>query len=118
MQTVKVKRTELLKKLIFNRAKHVAEYERAKIGYRRAAERKLVSALNQVRKRASFKLHLTLEEPSNCSSWYDRAIAMLKMSVEETIDLSSGEFEQYVMDNWSWKQVTVGTNAFYAKLAK
>lgn len=52
-------------------------------------------------------------EPVSYEENYDRVIAMLEWSTDETIDLDQNEFEQYVRDNWLWKQAFNITASLY-----
>jgi hypothetical protein len=57
---------------------------------------------------------VSLTEPSDHTKDYDRVVAMLEMSVEETITLDAQDFDRCVMDNWDWSRFTLSTNTFYA----
>jgi hypothetical protein len=58
-----------------------------------------------------------LPEPQDHTIDYDRVIKMLEMSVDSLIELDEGAFDQYVMDNWSWKGDALATNEMYADRA-
>ncbi len=44
---------------------------------------------------------------------YDRVIKMLEMSVDTQIELSSSEFQNYVMDDWAWSDNAKLSNSTY-----
>lgn len=44
---------------------------------------------------------------------YDRLIKMIELTDEEHIELTEQEFDQYVNDEWSWKQNFMLSNSKY-----
>jgi hypothetical protein len=44
---------------------------------------------------------------------YDRVIRMLEMTVDEIITIGAVEFQQYVMDDWTWKEQFTASNSAY-----
>lgn len=131
MRTVKVKKGELLEKVEANLVSHVKEYEEAVEGYKEEATKLVRDRKKEVNKEldklverisaGSFDLCLPvnlafpLKTPTSHAKDYKQVIEMLKMSVEEEINLSSDEFACYVMDDWNWKQDFVTTNMAYRK---
>ena len=57
---------------------------------------------------------INLAEPTDHTSDYERVIMMLEMSVDDTIVLNAGEFDQYVRDVWSWSRYDATTLGEYA----
>lgn len=51
--------------------------------------------------------------PTSHLDEYDEVIAMMEMSVDETISLDSSAFQQYVLDNWTWKKNFIGSVTKY-----
>ena len=62
----------------------------------------------------SIQRSISLAEPADHTEDYDRVLAMLEMSVDETVILSSEEFSQYVLDRWTWSRFATSTNQSYA----
>jgi hypothetical protein len=54
--------------------------------------------------------------PVNYADNYSRAIRMLELSVEDTIDVEEHIFNQLVLDEWGWKQQFVAQSAMYKTL--
>lgn len=115
MREVKIKKIELLEKVKTNRRAHEAEYVAALKGYRQEATDQLRCALFDAENGGPVKLRFDLDAPISQVKEYDRVIAMLEMSTEDVIVLSSHEFQQYVLDDWSWKELASSTNARYLK---
>lgn len=115
MNTVKVKRTELLAKLQSNRKEHRDLFLKAQIGYRKAVISELDSMLSEARDGKQIRRVISLPEPQDHTGDYDRQIVMMEMSVDETIEVTSQEFDMYVMDNWSWKAMATASNMRYTQ---
>jgi len=113
MKQVKVKRIELLEKVTQNREKHLAEYDAAMLKYREIAIHKMDDMLRVAKAGGEIARSTELVEPRSMVSDYDRAISMLTMSVDDNIELSQGEFENYVLDNWQWTNIVKMANTAY-----
>src|ERR1700756_651161 len=115
MHSVKVKRVELLEKIKKNREGHRDLFLRAQEGYRLDVIAELEQHLKDARDRKKISRSLSLPEPQDHTEDYDSVIAMLEMSVDETIELDASSFQQYVLDKWSWKRAADVTNIAYAE---
>ncbi|MDE2096161.1 MAG: hypothetical protein KGL39_02875 [Patescibacteria group bacterium] len=113
MQTVKVKRAELLEKITKNRDAHRELFLKAQEGYRKQVIHELDLMLEDARAGRNIRRSLSLPEPQDHTSDYDREISMLQMSVDDVIEVSMQEFDWYVMDNWSWKASVTASNMRY-----
>jgi hypothetical protein len=113
MNAIKVKKDELLEKLRANRATHSAQFEKAASGYRRKVIEVLESRLVDARSGKLPALIFNLPLPVDQTKAYDRAIGMLEMSVDETIELEEHDYQQYVLDEWQWSASATATNSFY-----
>jgi hypothetical protein len=114
MHSVKVKRTGLLEKIKANRQGHRDLFLKAQEGYRLDVIAELEQHLQDARDRKKISRSLSLPEPQDHTEDYDSVIAMLEMSVDDTIELDAASFQQYVLDKWSWKRAADLTNAAYA----
>lgn len=122
MRSVKIRKAELLTTLEHNRAKHVADYQTAIQVYRDDAIeslKKLVKKAQASKVGDEIELSVYLVVPRSYEEHYNTAIGMLKFSVDDTVELSMQEFQQYVEDKWHWKNEFVASTALYnSKLAK
>ena len=113
MKNVKVQKSELIEKLKENRSNHRAIFEKALKGYRKKAIEVLDAALLDAKEGRHINTYIKLTEPIDQRKDYDRAIAMLEMSIDEEIEVTESEFAQYVLDDWDWKQQFMFTNSAY-----
>lgn len=117
MNAIKVKKAELLSKLRANRATHSAQFDRAAKGYRKRVIAELTSRLKDARAGKLPQLFFNLPMPVDQTKAYDRAIGMLELSVDDVIELEEHDYQQYVLDEWSWSAQTTATNSFYVGAA-
>jgi hypothetical protein len=104
----------LLTKVRANREAHRELFLKAQDGYRKLIIEELDRMLAEAKAGRRISRSINLAEPTDHTSDYDRVVAMLEMSVEETITLDAQDFDQYVMDNWDWSSFALSTNTFYA----
>ena len=118
MQTVTVKKAELLEIVKQNRAKHGTLYNDAREVFKQDMLTQLKKATKELKKADPLKdkmLHsVSLQLPVQYLSDYDRATKMLEMSVDDEIDLEDHEFRQLVLDEWGWKDHFVGSTMSYS----
>jgi hypothetical protein len=118
MKEVKVKKTDLLDKLKQNRDGHEKIFQEAIEGYRKRVIELLETNLSYAKAGKSVNLYdFQLQRPVNQTKEYNRAIAMLEMSVDEDIILNQNEFASYVMDDWGWKGNFLKANSLYSGTA-
>lgn len=118
MDSIKVDKQELLDTLKANREIHIKDFLEAQAKYRREAIDEIAEMLKEAKKANLGKGHkirrnITAVEPQSFEASYNTAIKMLEMSIDETIELSQQEFQQYVEDNWSWRGVFASTTMSY-----
>jgi hypothetical protein len=103
METILVKKDQLLAKLQQTRADHRAIFEEALVGFQAKVNEEVERLV--LRSHAGFRddIRISIKAPEDHTRDYDRAIAMVEMSVDDTIALSEHDFAQYVMDDWGWQ---------------
>lgn len=117
MREVTVRRVALQEKLEANKIAHQQVFEEALEGYRKLAIETFEKALADARAGKRIRSRIYLEQPINQTREYERALAMCAMSVDDTIKLTSQEFESYVMDRWPWRQSFLKAAANYSVAA-
>lgn len=113
MNAIRVKKDDLLAKLRANRENHKAVFDKAAEGYRAKVVSVLEERIADARQGKLPTLIFNLPMPMNQTAQYDRAIGMLEMTIEDTIELEEHDYQQYVMDEWGWSAATTATNSFY-----
>lgn len=117
MQTVNVKKDELLTKVRSNRDKHRGIFEEALDGYQKRCIELLEEHLDRVRRGTRERVVVSIPFPEDHTDDYDVVIAQLEMSVDDEIEVFEQEFRQYVMDQWSWSRSFYATNSVYSATA-
>lgn len=115
MRSVKIKTQELLEVLRKNRETHQADFDKAIVGYREAVVKEIKTALRRAEEGKDVNTLVSAVKPSNYVKSYDTVIRMLEMSSEDTVELTMQEFNQYVQDEWHWKQEFAATSMLYNK---
>ena len=118
MDSVKVDKAKLLEIVRENRNKHRKIFEEALEGYRKQAIAELDSMLADAKAGRRIRRSVSLIEPTDQTSDYDRVIRMLEMSVDEFVVLQEHEFAQYVLDRWNWRKQFLMSSSNYSHTAK
>lgn len=114
MDVVTVSKEALLDTLRTNREKHVGTFQQVLEDYRLQAVRLLEEHIARIENGAVEKVYVSLPPPQNYEAEYDRAIAMVEWEQRETIELDAHTFNQWVMDEWAWKNAFNETVATYS----
>lgn len=118
MHRITVKKDDLRKAIQKNRDGHRAIFEEAVEGYRKEAVKLLEGHIARIKSGKVLRVSVSLPEPSDHTSDYDRILAMLDMSVDDEILLDENDFAAYVMDDWVWKSQFITTNSAYSAMAR
>lgn len=113
MRSVKIKTQELLEVLRKNRETHQKDYDEAIVGYREAVIKEVKAALKKAQAGEDVYEFVSATKPKSYVKSYDTVIRMLEMSSEDTVELTMQEFNQYVEDDWHWKQDFTATSMLY-----
>lgn len=113
MDTVTVRKHDLLAALVANRAAHRAEFEKALTGYRDRSIKLLEEHIERIRKGKLEKVLVALPMPEDHTDDYDRTIMQMEWTVQDEIELTSRQFDQYVRDQWGWKAEFAATSSMY-----
>lgn len=115
MNTVKVSRLELLNKVKENKVQHKKDYDEAMIAYTEQAIQAIETLLLSARN-GNITHCINVVKPKEFLREYDRAITMLEMSKEEILEISSQDFNQFVMDDWQWQDTFKNSTGLYKSL--
>ncbi len=61
---------------------------------------------------------LGLSYPQDHSEDYNRVIAMMQSSVYDKVKLTTVEYSQYVLNNWTWKKEFINGSSTYVDLTR
>jgi hypothetical protein len=117
MENQEVDKAKLLAILKGNREKHKAVFDEAMVGYKQQVTKLLKEHLMRVQAGKNVRVHIVLTQPVNQTKSYDRVIGMLEMALANEVELSEEDYQQYVMDDWSWKEEFLTSNARYSSTA-
>lgn len=113
-RTVKISKQQLIEKLTENKAAHIEEYKKAVEAFKLEAARQLKDASNQLKDEKFDKVRLQLIVPVNRIEHYDRVIEMFKWEVDDVIELTQAEFNDYVHDDNQEAKSARLSNSFYS----
>jgi hypothetical protein len=115
---MKYRKEQLLTILKENRTKHRQIFEEACEGFKKEAIRLLGEKLALAQNGKRVIMQFALQQPVDQTREYDRAIKMLELCVGEEVELGEHDFQQYVMDDWSWKGQFLASNSTYSGTAR
>lgn len=111
--SVRVNKGKLLDTVRENRDAHRSLFLSAQERYRTIAIRELDDRLRRTREGEPINLSFRLPAPEDYTEQYDIAIAMVEWEVGEEIELTRMEFEQFVLNKWSWnRSFAASTDAY------
>ena len=113
MRTVRIDKRELLVVVGDNRNAHREVFVAAVEAYRSQALIQLQQRIDEIMSGKQFVLGFALPVPEDHTADYDEVLRMLDMSVDEVVELDQQEFQQFVMDDWSWTRAWQSSTASY-----
>jgi hypothetical protein len=118
---VRMRKSDLKEKLLANREAHIKQYAEAKVGFYLAVEESLDKSRNALnaQKDAGTVANVLFNEiaPESHLKEYDRALHKLELSVDDVIELSDQDFQQYVQNEWNWSARWEMSNSKYVAMA-
>jgi hypothetical protein len=112
---VEIKKEDLIAKIKEHKKNHIEEFEEAAEIYKKEAAK----ALNKMKKDISngnFDVHFQLRAPENRVDEYDKILTQLEWEQRNVLTLSQYEFNQYVLDEYNWRQQASMSNSFYLNM--
>lgn len=114
MNAIKVDKYSLIKTMQENLAAHQEAYHEAWQGYKIALIAEIETMLADAHADKLRRFHVALVGPVSHAKDYQRVIAMLDASVDTHVMLEEHDFQQYVQDEWTWKEQFSASNALYS----
>lgn len=117
MKKIQIKKTEVQNFLLQNLEKHVVEYETAlenwKEQFKSRLNKTLSDAVQGKYPNDIWSILKDLDKPVSFEKEYRNAIEMLSFEERDTVELDVTEFQQYIKDNWEWKDSWKMSNSKY-----
>jgi CRISPR/Cas system-associated endonuclease Cas3-HD len=112
-RNVKISKAKLIEKIKENKINHVKEYEEAIVAYVEEANKQLLKAKSEL-DNGSLKIVIHLTTPINRSDEYDKVVEMFVWEVQEEIELTQLEFNEYVHDDNDQSRNAKIANKYYS----
>jgi hypothetical protein len=109
MEKIKVDKQKLLSILAENKSKHINDYNVAVEGYKIAVKKALSKKMKELKALKNGELQkfnmnfYNLIVPESHEKDFDTVIGMLNVSTDMEIYITSTEYQQYYLNEWSWK---------------
>lgn len=114
MNAMKVNKATLKLILGKNRDNHRGLFLKAQKVYRELVINELDKMLKDAKDGASIRRRINFSAPEDHTAEYDKLIGLLDLSLEDKVDLTLGEYDAYVNDNWAWSRIANTKNSAYA----
>jgi hypothetical protein len=112
-----VDKAKLLETLHKNLAEHEQIVREAREGHRKKVVEALTERLKVVQEGGPIELHFGLKAPVDYSHHYRNAIRTMEWAEEEKVVLDPNDFQQLVLNQWSWQREFMVGNALYSQTA-
>lgn len=107
---------KILKQLKVDRLKELKkQYQKSVKDFKKQISSDL--GLVSKRKKDGSFIHLRQRFPEDHSDDYVGVIKRLELAVGENIELDSTEFDKYIRNKWSWRESFITTNSYYSNIS-
>src|SRR5258706_6872278 len=117
MDAIVVNKVKLIEIMEANRAQHHKIVVEAQAGFRE----KVIARLDEMLKLAAdgkkIDINVGLAMPQDFTKEYDKIIGMLKLDINETVELEQSEYQMWVQDEWGWSRSFTSSNSAYSMTA-
>jgi len=104
MDTITVRKEDLLDTIRRNRDEHRDIFQRAQEAYREKWIEELDVRLREAQRGYVIRRHFSLPEPEDHTRDFDTAIQMLEWETGDEVELDRRDFQRYVQNQWEWAQ--------------
>jgi hypothetical protein len=113
-RVINVNKLDLIKQIENNKAKHLLEYSAAVEAYKAEAQKQITEQQAKLDK-GELDIKISLTRPIDKSDEYDKLITVFNWEIKNEVELSQGEFNEYVLDETSFAKEARFSNTFYSK---
>lgn len=117
-RVITVKKEELIAKILENKKKHQEEYLEALQNFRKDVEQALKGRLERLESGDYKKMSFNMEAPVDNSGEYDKLVEMFKWEIKSEVDLSQGEFNEYIFDETAGAVYAKSINSTYLSMER
>lgn len=110
---IKVDKAKLIAKIQENKNQHIKEYAEAVEAFKKEANDQLNKARRALNKGEWGKTTLRLIIPEDRTAEYDKIIQTFEWELENEVELSQGEFNEYVLDELPFAIQSRMSNSMY-----
>ena len=111
-RTIKVVKADLIKKIIENKEAHIEAYAKAEVAYKKEALKQLAELTDKVNK-GDMTVRLNLTTPVDNRKNYDKITGMFEWDVEDEVELSQQEYNEYILDETEAARHALMSNSAY-----
>jgi len=112
MDTINVNKKEIITALKKNKIKHAKSYEKAVKEYDKNARKQLKEFAKEL-DRGNMGMQISLTTPINNSARYTKLINMFELELKDEIELTQGQFDEFIHDEFGWSRQAYATNSSY-----
>lgn len=112
-RTIKVRKDKLIEQIKANKAKHQKEYAEAVEAFKREAAKRIAQLQTDLDSGTFNKIHLSMTPPENRSDEYDKLVIQFEWEIADEVELSQGEFNEYIHDETSFARQAKLSNSTY-----
>jgi len=112
---IMVSKQELIKKIKENKEKHKVEYAKAVEAYKLEAKEQLEDRLAKLATGDTKLSPVSLVSPVDNSEEYDKLVTMFEWEIKDEVELSQGEFNEYIFDETPFAKVASLSNLTYQR---
>ena len=112
-RTVNISKEKLIEKIKLNKETHIREYQEAVQIYIVEANKQLENSIAELTK-GFLKVNINLTLPVNRTEEYDKVIEMFEWEINDNIELTQSEFNEYVHDDNDSAKMAKFQNSFYS----
>lgn len=117
MEEIVVNKAKLIEIMEKNREAHHQIVVEAQEGFRERVIERLDEMLKMAADGKRIDINVGLQMPQDYTKEYDRVIGMLKLDINETVELDQGQYANWVQDEWNWSRGFTTANSFYSATA-
>lgn len=119
MDTVQVKKSDVVDLLTKHRDQHQAIFTEANAAYRQKVVDAMIERANDILAGGEINTRFDLPKPEDHTEDYDEALETLRYEQREDLELARhDEFQQWVLNKWGWDRSFLANTTSYTASAR